>query len=111
VRGEIESYEGRVRQWDDQIAMSTLTLGISTRAPAIAAMPEPGLGQRISSGFHASLSAIEDFGTWLAVTAVALLPWMIILGPGLIFARRAYRRRKQLPAAIARPQASPTSLE
>ena len=37
VRGEIESYEGTMRQWNDQISMSTLTLSMSTRAPEIAA--------------------------------------------------------------------------
>jgi hypothetical protein len=108
VRGEIESYEGRMRQWNDQIAMSTLTLGISTKAPAIAAAPEPGLGQQISSGFHDSIAALKGFGAWLAVSATSLLPWMILLVPGFVFGRRLYRRHaKQLPAAIARPAAPP----
>ena len=103
VRGEIESYEGRLRQWNDQIAMSSLTLSISTKAPAIAAAPEAGLGDRIANGFHDSIGALQDFGAWLAVSATAILPWMILLVPGFIFGRRMYRRHaKQLPAAIAR---------
>lgn len=103
VRGEIESYEGRMRQWNDQISMSTLTLSISTKAPAIAAVPDAGLGDRISSGFHGSIESLQEFGAWLAITVTSLLPWMILLVPGWVFGRRAYRRyAKQLPAAIAR---------
>lgn len=107
VRGEIESYEGRMRQWNDQIAMSTLTLSVSTKAPAIAAGPEPGLGSRISSGFSASIDALKDFGAWLAVGTTSLLPWMVLLLPAFVFGRRFYRRHtKQLPTAqVVPPQA------
>ena len=103
VRGEIESYEGRIRQWNDQIAMSTLTLGISTRAPAIAAGPEPGLTDRIGEGFHASIDALRDFAAWIAIAATSLLPWMILIVPGFFAGRRLYRRHgRRLPAAVAR---------
>jgi hypothetical protein len=110
VRGEIESYEGRMRQWNDQISMSALTLSISTKAPAIAAEPDPSLGDRIASGFHDSVDSLQQFGAWLAVSATALLPWMILLVPGFIFGRRAYRRHaRRLPAAIvhAAPEPKP----
>lgn len=101
VRGEIESYEGTMRQWNDQIAMSTLTLTLSTRAPAIAATAEPGLGQRISSGFSGSIEALRDFGGWLAVTLIAFLPWLVFLIPGFVIGRRVMRRYfARLPKAI-----------
>ncbi|MBA3393629.1 MAG: DUF4349 domain-containing protein [Deltaproteobacteria bacterium] len=104
VRGEIESYEGKLRQWNDQIAMSTLTLGISTRAPAIAAGPSPGLGSRIAEGFSTSVQALQDFGGWLAVTGIALLPWLVLAVPGIVFGRRWWRRHgKRLPSAVALP--------
>jgi len=106
VRGEIESYEGRMRQWNDQIAMSALTLSISTKAPAIASVPDPGLGDRIAAGFHDSIDALKNFGAWLAVTTTSLLPWMLLIVPGFIFGRRFYRRhQKQLPTAIVTPKA------
>jgi hypothetical protein len=106
VRGEIESYEGRLRQWNDQIAMSTLTLSITTKAPAIAAATQPGLGNRTKSAFSDSVAALETFGEWLVVTGTTLLPWMILLVPGFVFGRRAYRRyAKKLPAAVASPRA------
>jgi len=107
VRGEIESSEGRLRQWNDQIAMSTLTLTITTKAPAIAAAAEPGLGTRVKSGFSDSVAALKTFGAWLVVTSTTLLPWMILIVPGLVFGRRAYRRyAKKLPTAVARRGAS-----
>ena len=102
VRGEIESYEGRLRQWNDQIAMSTLTLTVTTKAPAIAAAAEPGLGTRITSAFSHSLAALRTFGAWLVVTGTTLLPWMLLIVPGFVFGRRAFRRySKKLPAAVA----------
>ena len=103
VRGEIESYEGRLRQWNDQISMSTLTLTMSTVAPAIAAPKDPSLGQRIKGGFSDSISALESFASWLVVTGTALLPWMILMVPGFFLGRRLYRRYgKRLPKAVAR---------
>ncbi|MDQ3365769.1 MAG: DUF4349 domain-containing protein [Myxococcota bacterium] len=115
VRGEIESSEGRLRQWNDQISLSTLTLSIATRAPAIAAAPAAGFGTRIGEGFHASIAALQDFGSWFVITLVAVLPWLILIVPGAVLGRRLWRRtRKLLPTAVARsvapaPAAPPAS--
>lgn len=107
VRGEVEGYEGRLRQWNDQIEMSTLTLTLATKSPAIAAAPDPGLGSRIQSGFSDSVTALQSFAGWLAVTATALLPWLILVVPGLLLLRRMRRRYgSKLPAAIVAPTAS-----
>lgn len=105
VRGEIEVFEGKLRQWNDQISLSTLTLGLSTRSPELVAAHE-SLGQRISSGFTASLSALRDFGSGLAILLVALLPWLVLGIPAFLLGRRAWRRhaRSRLPLAIAHPQ-------
>jgi Domain of unknown function (DUF4349) len=114
VRGEIEGYEGQIRQWKDRIAMTTLTLQLSTKRPEIVAAAPPSLGERISDGFHGSLTTLRDAGTWLAVHTVAVLPWLVLAIPGFVFARRMARRVK-LPWAIARkvtpvePAANPTS--
>jgi hypothetical protein len=97
VRGEIESYEGRLRQWNDQIAMSTLTLSLRTKAPALAET-QPALGSRITSGFSDSISLLQSFGAWLVVAGTALLPWMLLIVPGYLVIRRVYRRRR-VPAA------------
>ena len=114
VRGEIEGYEGQIRQWKDRIAMTTLTLQLSTKRPEIVAAAPPSLGERISEGFHGSLTTLRDAGTWLAVHTVAFLPWLVLAIPGFVFARRMARRVK-LPWAIARkvtpvePSSNPTA--
>jgi hypothetical protein len=100
VRGEIESYEGRLRQWNDQIAMSTLTLAMTTNAPAIVAAAEPALGTRIKSAFSDSITALQEFGAGIVIAGSTLLPWMFLIIPGLLLGRRAYRRyAKKLPTA------------
>jgi len=112
VRGEIESYEGRIRQWNDQVAMSTLTLAISTKTPEIAAAAPTSLGDRISHGFSSSLKSLRDLGAWIAVNGIAFLPWLVLLIPGFVIGRRLWRRvaKHLLPRAIARP-AQPTTTE
>ena len=57
-----------------------------------------------------SLSALEAFAVWLAVTGTSLLPWMLLIIPGFVFGRRAYRRyARHLPTAIVSPPARETS--
>lgn len=106
VRTEIESYEGKMRQWNDQIAMSTLTLALSTKRPEIAVV-DPGLGTRIRQSFHDSIDALRAFGGWFAVTLIAIAPWLVLIIPGFVFGRRLARRYIKLPAAIARTPEPP----
>ncbi len=106
VRGEIEGYEGHLRQWNDQIAMSTLTLSIATKRPEIVAAPAvaPSLGDRTSHAFSASIGALRDAGGWLFVNGVAALPWLLLCAPFALILRRLARRfANKLPKAIARP--------
>lgn len=108
VRGEIESYEGKLRQWNDQIAMSTLTLGLSTRAPAIAAAQSPGVGVRIREGFATSIETLQEVGTTFVVSLIAFLPWLVLLVPGTLLGRHAWRRyARSLPRAVAHPPTPP----
>lgn len=86
VRGEIEGYEGHLRQWNDQVAMSTLTLVLSTKAPEIVA--STSFGGRIASTFHDSIRALRELAGWVVVMFVALLPWLLVLGPIALVGRR-----------------------
>jgi hypothetical protein len=106
VRSEIEGYEGHMRQWNDQIAMSALTLSLSTRRPEIVAAAAPSLGARTSQAFHASIAALRDFGGWLVINGIAFLPWLVLLIPGGLLLRRIARRVK-LPFAIAKAKPAP----
>jgi hypothetical protein len=107
VRGEIEGYEGHVRQWDDQIAMSTLTLTMYPRreAPTVAS-----LGDRSSDAFHDSIEGLRNAGAGLLLLAIAVLPWAVVLVPSFLLGRRLWRRfRPQLPKAVAQPPAAPAA--
>jgi hypothetical protein len=100
VREEIEGYQGQLRQWNDRVTMSTLTLAVTTRRPEIAAAA-PSFGERVAQTWDASIRALEDAGTWLAVHGLASLPWLLLILPALVILRRLARRIR-LPFVIAR---------
>ena len=109
MRGEIEGYEGRLRQWDNQVAMSTLTLSLVTKRPEIASEPTT-FGDRSSSAFHGSVGALRDFGALLFFGFIALLPWLTILLPAALITRRVLRnRRTRVPTAVAQPIPPPAT--
>jgi hypothetical protein len=112
VRGEIESYQGHLKQWDDQVSLSTLTITMSTRsAPVAIAVVEPeSLGSKTSQSFHSSISALRDLASWLLVTCVALLPWLLFLVPAAFGIQRWARRHRRIPVAIVNPT-TPTAHE
>ncbi len=103
VRGDIEQHEGRIRMWDDQVALSTLTLSLSTRQPEIAAPKPPApptFGDNVEGAFDRSVAALGDAGESLAMAGVSLLPWLPLIVPGLLLGRRFVRRHLTLPRAI-----------
>jgi hypothetical protein len=105
VRGEIEGYEGHLKQWSDQVSLSTLTITMSTRAaPVAVAVVEPeSLGSKTSQSFHSSISTLRDLASWLLVTLVALLPWLLFLVPAGFGIQRWARRHRRIPIAIVNP--------
>jgi Domain of unknown function (DUF4349) len=107
VRGEIESYQGHLKQWSDQVSLSTLTITMSTRsAPVAIAVVEPeSLGSKTSQSFHSSISTLRDLASWLLVTCVALLPWLLFLVPAAFGLQRWARRHRRIPVAIVNPTA------
>ena len=107
IRGEIEQYEGRIRLWDDQVALGTLTVQLWTRQPEIAGPAAPGFGDKVSSAFDDSIAALGDAGEAIAIGTIAFLPWLTILLPGGLLARRWWRRRLALPRAVAQVSAPP----
>jgi hypothetical protein len=105
VRGEIESYQGHLKQWSDQVSLSTLTITMSTRsAPVAITVVEPeSLGSKTSQSFHSSIGTLRDLASWLLVTGVALLPWLLFLVPALLGLQRVARRHRRIPVAIVNP--------
>lgn len=102
VRGEIEQYEGRMRMWDDQVSMSTLTVTMSTEQPEIVATPEPEptFMDNVEGAFDESVAALKGAGESAAMFGVSLLPWLPLIIPGLLIGRRFVRKHLTLPKAI-----------
>jgi hypothetical protein len=107
VRAEIEGHQGHLNQWNDQVAMSTLTIQMSTRPAVVAAAvipPPPTLRSRTSESFSSSIGALRDLASWLLVNGVALLPWLLFLVPmGFGLQRLARRHMRSIPIAIVSP--------
>jgi hypothetical protein len=104
VRGEIESYQGHLKQWNDQVSLSTLTISMSQKAAMVAIVPPPPpatLGSKTSESFKSSIAALRDVASWLLVSGVALLPWLLFLVPGALGVRRLMRRHRRIPVAVA----------
>ncbi|HEX4454717.1 MAG TPA: DUF4349 domain-containing protein [Kofleriaceae bacterium] len=107
VRGEIESYQGHLKMWNDQVSLSTLTLELSTKRAELPPPESPTLGSQTKGAFHDSVAALRGFGEWCLINGVALLPWLVVLIPGFFIARRFLRRllrgiRTVLPPAVVR---------
>jgi hypothetical protein len=113
VRGEIEAAEGRLRLWNDQVALSRITVELvaKTSAPvAIAAPADPTWWQRVTGALDGSAGALADAGTALAMGCAASLPWLPFAAVGLLLLRfltlRVLRRIRAAPlptATIAPP--------
>jgi hypothetical protein len=106
VRGEIEGFETKIREWNGEIATAALTVQLTTKQTEIPPPPPPqprGLSDRIGDDFHASIDSMRSAGEWLASRSIALLPWLVITLPVLLLLRRL-ARRVRLPWAILRRQ-------
>src|SRR3569623_3091814 len=103
VRGEIEGYQGHLKQWNDLVSLSTLTISMTQKTAPIAIVPpkSPPLGSKTSESFHSSIAALRDLGAWKLVNGVALLPWLLFLVPGVLAGRRLMRRYRRIPVAVA----------
>jgi hypothetical protein len=107
VRAEIEQYEGRIRLWDDQVALSTLTINLWTEQPVLAGPAAPGFDDRASSAFDDSIAALSGAGEGIALGVIAVLPWLPVLLPLGLLGHRWYRRRLSLPRAVVTVSAPP----
>jgi len=78
VREKIERFEGKLRLYDKQVALSTLKLRLTTRQVYSAGKPQ-SLGEQLSRTLGRSWQALVGFGRGLLVVLVALLPWLPLL--------------------------------
>lgn len=77
LRYEINSYESRLRTYDNLIDYSTIHIYVNEVKYAIET--KDTIGSRISSGFLSSLYSVRDFFVELFVAFVSNLPVLIVL--------------------------------
>jgi hypothetical protein len=103
VREDIERMDGKMRSFDNLVAMSTLTVNVDTRVAYVAAAPV-GFGDRAAGRLGRSWDAVTTFFSDLALGAIELVPWIpVLLAPlaGAIWLWR--RRRARVRARAAAP--------
>ncbi|MEZ4236587.1 MAG: DUF4349 domain-containing protein [Myxococcota bacterium] len=79
IRGEIEQIEGRRRVLDDQIALATVHLDVSVRAPLLGGEP---LSAQVARSFTGSLSLLGSVARGGVLVLVALVPWLVVAAVG-----------------------------
>ena len=108
VRYEIESYEAILRTYDDQIALSTVSLSVNEVVRETPVEKET-FGQEVSRRFKESLSNVGDgfrtFGAWLIGDAPEIIVTLLILAAVVLVIVliiraivRGSRKRKQKKA-------------
>lgn len=85
VRGEIESYEARIRSYDSQIAFSKVTIDV-TEVERETAVVEETFGQEVSRRFKESLEDVgegfRDFAAWFIGNLPRILVFLFFF-PGI----------------------------
>ncbi len=96
---QIESYKTRLNNYDNLVAYSTVTMSIN-EVKEETIVEEQTLGERISTGFRATMTDLREGAEDFAVGFVANLPYIliwavIIFGCAAIISRSARRARNK----------------
>ncbi|WP_081503573.1 DUF4349 domain-containing protein [Salinibacterium sp. PAMC 21357] len=100
-QGELESLKSQKRYFDDQVAMSTITLSLISVADAPSIEPDSFL-----DGLIAGWAGFVAFFAGLLVLVGVLVPWLILgaVVAGVIVMIVRSRRQRRRPAAPAREE-------
>lgn len=74
----IDSYTGRLKNYDNQVEESTVR--VTLQEVRVAQSEDVGLGRRIVEGLKDSLTEGWEFFRDMLVAVLALLPWLIVVG-------------------------------
>jgi len=100
VRGEVEVYQGRLNVLTDLTAMSTVQVRVEEiRDYTPAPTEEPGFASQAQRAWAGSAGALGDFFRGVALFAVTLAPWLVLIVPGCWLGWVVLRRGLRRPAA------------
>jgi hypothetical protein len=95
-QAELESYQQQLTQLENQVGMSSLTVSLTTPAPAVT--PDPaGFGDGVAAGWSGLLVALNAF-----VVVGFLLPWLGLIAVAILIVwllRRGRRSRARTRVA------------
>lgn len=100
VRGDIENLTARLRHYDDQVSLSTISLELREEMPEIVEAPEDvwqpvrELKKNAGALVKRSFAGLVGLVVYLIKLALALLPWLIIFGPVVYLLYRWRKKRK-----------------
>jgi hypothetical protein len=97
ITEEIEQAEGERRFYDQQIALSTLTVALQEPS----AIVEAGVFTPLTEAFGDSLKVLATSLAGLVYLTVFLAPWLLVGYVVFLVVRRVWRRRKAATAAKA----------
>jgi hypothetical protein len=96
IRGDIEQQKGQLQRWDKETEYATVTINMHDRKEYVPPTA-PGFGTSISRTFSSSWDGLVSLGKGIVLVAVAVIPWLPLLGVLAIVAwwgiRRANRWR------------------
>ena len=101
VNYQIESYESRLRGFDNKIEYSTVTISISEVERVTPVTPvKQSLGERISSGFidnwNNIVDGVKDFIVWFLSYIINITIFVIIVTVIIIVIVKTTKKNKKL---------------
>lgn len=98
VRTEIDKRTTQIKNWDTEIAYSTIYISVYEKVLGTSTFVSPfsGFVQRISEGFTASINFLLKLTAALILLVVRLVPFAAILGIGYLIYRkvRLFKKKK-----------------
>jgi hypothetical protein len=92
----VEEIEAQLKQLDETVAYSTLSISLSERGHAVTAVDDDATG--FWGAITNSLRLVGDGFRWIGVALGAALPFLVVFGAVaaivIVLARRIYRRRR-----------------
>ncbi len=115
VRYEIESYESRLRMYDNLVEYSTLHLNISevqrtTNLPSSKTSFMEEAGNKLSDNLYALKQGLRAFAIWFISSLPVLIPIAIILAAAILIRTRK-KRSRSLENPESQDQDSDTSTQ
>lgn len=114
VHAEVESMQGQLRLWDNQVALTTIYITIFEREDYVPPQAH-SFGTVVGETFMKSINGLIATGKTLVLVVVAMAPWLVVLAVFIVpvwwLARRSLRHKQQLPLVQAVEQPEPPQEE